>query len=354
MNKIINILKRKKFLPLDEFINISLYNNKYGYYMKKNPFGKKGDFITSPIVSKLFSEMIAIWCISFWEHLQKPKKILIVELGPGDGSLCNDLLKTFTKFDIFYKSLKIKLLEKSLKLKKVQQLKINNKKVEWIKSIDEIKHGPIIFIGNEFFDALPIKQFYKKEGIFFEKYVTLAKSNKKLKFLYKKKNIKFIKYPNILKIYAKNKLIEYPEAAIEYLISITKKIKKFNGSLLAFDYGYIANGGKNTLKAISKHKLRKITHKPGDSDISSHINFKLFFNILKKNNLDVQKIVTQSEFLQKMGIVERANILAKKMTFGSKANMYFRLKKLLNSNEMGSIFKVLYAKKKGKSFSIGF
>ena len=74
MNKIINILKRKKFLPLDEFINISLYNNKYGYYMKKNPFGKKGDFITSPIVSKLFSEMIAIWCISFWEHLQKPKK----------------------------------------------------------------------------------------------------------------------------------------------------------------------------------------------------------------------------------------------------------------------------------------
>ena len=354
MNRIINILKKKKILPLDKFIDISLYDKDHGYYMKKNPFGKKGDFITSPIISKLFSEMIAVWCVSFWEHLKKPKKILIVELGPGDGSLCKDLLKTFIKFDSFYKSLKINLLEKSLELKKIQHLKINNKKVEWIKSISEIKQGPIIFIGNEFFDALPIKQFYKKEGVFFEKYVTLTKSDEKLKFLYKKKNKRFIKYPGILKTNVKNKLIEYPEAAIEYLLSITKKLKKFNGSILVFDYGYIKSDGKNTLKAISKHKLKKITYSPGNSDISSHINFKLFFDILKKNNLDVEKIITQNEFLQKMGILERANILAKKMTFTAKANMYFRLKKLLSSNEMGDIFKVLYAKKKGKSFSIGF
>ena len=75
MNKIINILKEKKSIPLDQFINIALYDKKIGYYMKKNPFGKEGDFITSPLISNLFGEMLAIWCVAFWEYIGKPNKI---------------------------------------------------------------------------------------------------------------------------------------------------------------------------------------------------------------------------------------------------------------------------------------
>ena len=89
MNEIINILKEKKSIPLDRFINIALYNKKFGYYMKKNPFWIEGDFITAPMSSNLFGEMLAIWWVSFWESVGKPSKILLVELGPGDGSLCN-------------------------------------------------------------------------------------------------------------------------------------------------------------------------------------------------------------------------------------------------------------------------
>ena len=129
MNKIINILKKQESIPLDKFINIALYNKKSGYYMKKNPFGKRGDFITSPLISKLFAEMIAIWCVAYWEYLEKPKKFLIVELGPGDGSLCKDLLKTFKNFKIFYNCLEINLLEISNKLRKIQSNKIKNKKL---------------------------------------------------------------------------------------------------------------------------------------------------------------------------------------------------------------------------------
>ena len=158
MNKIINILKEKKSIPLDQFINIALYDKKFGYYMKKNPFGEKGDFITAPLISKLFGEMLAVWCVAFWEHIGKPNKILLVELGPGDGSLCKDLLKAAKQFKNFYNSLEINLLEISDKLKAIQKTKINNKKVKWIKKIREINYGPVIFLGNEFFDALPIKQ----------------------------------------------------------------------------------------------------------------------------------------------------------------------------------------------------
>ena len=105
MSKIIDILKEKKSIPLDQFMNIVLYDKKFGYYMKNNPLGKEGDFITSPLISNLFGEMLAVWCVSFWEYIGKPDKILLVELGPGDGTLCKDLLNTSKKFKDFYNSL---------------------------------------------------------------------------------------------------------------------------------------------------------------------------------------------------------------------------------------------------------
>ena len=354
MNKIIDILKEKKSLPLDQFINIALYDKKFGYYIKSNPFGPEGDFITSPLISNLFGEMIAVWCVAFWEHLGRPNKFLLVELGPGDGTLCKDLLNTFKQFKHFYNCLEINLLEISNKLKTIQKTKINNNKVKWIKKVNEIKQGPVIFLGNEFFDALPIKHISKKKKNFFEKYVCLSSNKKKIKFLHKKASNNLIKSIQNLNLASGGKTIEYPIEAIKFLEIISKKINKFNGGLLAFDYGYKIKKNKNTLQSIRKHRRVNLDFKPGHSDITSHINFKLFHKILRKNNLDVKKIINQSEFLKKIGILERANILSKKMTFKEKANMFYRLKRLLNSNEMGDLFKVIFAKKKGENFSLGF
>jgi len=354
MNKIINILKEKKSIPLDQFISIALYDKKFGYYMKKNPFGKEGDFITSPLISNLFGEMLAIWCVAFWEYIGKPRKILLVELGPGDGSLCKDLLKTFGQFKNFYNSLEINLLEISDRLKTIQRVKINNRKVKWIKKIKEINCGPIIFLGNEFFDGLPIKQIYKKKKLFFEKHVALSNNNKKIRFLHKKANNNLIKRIQNLNLISAGNIIEYPIEALKFLEDIAKKINKFDGGLLTFDYGYTSKKNQNTLQSVKKHKYTNIFSFPHHSDITSHLNFKLFHKILKKNNLDVKKITTQSEFLKKIGILERANILSKKMTFKEKANMFYRLKRLMDYREMGSLFKVLFAQKKGRKFSLGF
>ena len=354
MNKIINILREKKSIPLDQFINIALYDKKFGYYVKNNPLGKEGDFITSPLISNLFGEMLAVWCVAFWEHLGKPNKILLVELGPGDGSLCKDLLKVFKQFKNFYSSLEINLLETSNKLKKIQKIKIKNNKVKWIKKIKEVNYGPVIFLGNEFFDALPIKQIYKKNKFFFEKYVSLSSDNKRLKFLHKRANNSLIKTIQNLNLVSDSNTIEYPLEAIKFLKAIAKKIDKLNGGLLAFDYGYVVKKNHNTLQSIKKHKYVNIFHKPGQSDITSHINFKLFHRILNQYNLHVKKIASQAEFLKKVGILERANILSKKMTFKEKANMFYRLKRLLNPKEMGELFKVIFAQKKDGKFTLGF
>ena len=354
MNKIINILKEKKSIPLDQFIDIALYDKKFGYYMKKNPFGKDGDFITSPLISNLFGEMLAVWCVAFWQHIGKPRRILLVELGPGDGSLCKDLLKTFKQFKNFYNSLEINLLEISDKLITIQKAKINNRRVKWIKKIKEINSGPVIFLGNEFFDGLPIKQIYKKEKLFFEKCVALSNDNKKIKFLHKKANKNLIKRIQDLNLISAEGIIEYPIVALKYLEIIAKKINKFDGGILTFDYGYIQKKNQDTLQSVKKHRYTNPFIKPGDSDITSHVNFKLFHEILKKNNLNVKKITTQNEFLKKIGILERANILSEKMTFKAKASMFYRLKRLLDYREMGGLFKVLFAQKKGGKFSLGF
>ena len=116
-------MKSKKSLnfPLDKFINFSLYNKKFGYYMKKNPFGKRGDFITAPNISRLFTEMIAIWIISFWKSLGSPKKFNLIELGAGNGEMMKVLIESFENFPDFLKSCNFVIHEKSPLLIKEQK-----------------------------------------------------------------------------------------------------------------------------------------------------------------------------------------------------------------------------------------
>ncbi len=353
MNKIISILKNQKPIPVDRFMSIALYNKKFGYYMKKNPFGKKGDFITSPHVSNFFGEMIGIWCVAFWEHLGKPKKISIIEMGPGDATLCKNLLDTFKNFNNFYDCVDIKLLEISNELKKIQKAKINNKRVKWIKSINALDSQPKIFLCNEFFDSLPIKQLFIKKNSIYEKYIKVSKSNK-VEFIYKKAKNNLLKNIKNLNLITQNSIIEYPINSIKYLTKISKSINNCGGGLLSFDYGYTDGKSKNTLQSLKKHKYLNVLSKPGKADITSHINYKLFKEVLKKNHMDVEKIISQSEFLKKLGILERANMLSKKISFKEKIDMFFRLKRLLSHKEMGSLFKVLFAQKKKTKFSLGF
>ena len=108
------------------------------------------------------------------------------------------------------------------------------------------------------------------------------------------------------------------------------------------------------MQSLKKHKYTNPFFEPSHSDITSHINFELFNQVLRKNGLEVRKTITQNEFLRKMGIIERADMLSKKMTFNEKANMFYRLKRLLDYREMGGLFKVLFAHKKSKNFSLGF
>ena len=114
---------KERIFTLDEYIHEALYNSKTGYYIKNNPFGVNGDFITAPNISVLFSEMIAVWVILFWKKLKCPKKFNLIELGAGNGEMMSQMVKTFNNFPLFKKSCQINIFEKSLYLRKIQKKK---------------------------------------------------------------------------------------------------------------------------------------------------------------------------------------------------------------------------------------
>jgi len=352
MKKINKIFSKTKIMPLDLFLEKVLYDKSIGYYQKKNPFGLKGDFVTAPNISNLFCEMIAIWIVSFWENLKRPKKINFVELGPGNGDFCITLLNTLKNFPDAFASIDIMLYEKSNKLINIQKKRIVSRKVKWIKNLKEVKKNPVIFFGNEFLDALPIKQFKKINDDIFEKYAYFK--NNKVDFIFKKAVKKRVEKLKKYKLLKKNGIIEYPEYGFKELGLIIQKIKKLNGGVLFIDYGYKIEKNVSTLQSVMKHNFNNIDKNLGDADITSLVNFALYKEYFHSNNLLVENIISQSEFLQKMGIIERAKIVSKIMNGNDMSNLYLRLKRLIHPRLMGENFKVIFAKNKNCKFSLAF
>ena len=346
-------INKKKDISLDKFIDKILYDKKIGYYMRKNPFGKKGDFITAPNISILFSEMLAIWCISFWENLGYPKKINIIEMGAGNGEMMHQMIKVFKRFDKFLNSSKYFIFEKSHFLKKIQKKKITSSKVSWINSLDNLKNGPNIFLANEFFDALPIKQYIKKKNKWFEKKVKVS-SIDNFELVDGPTNINSIEKKIGINLKNNQNIIEFSPLTYKYLNIISKKINTFQGGLLIIDYGYLEKKMKNSLQSVHKHKFNNILENLRNSDITYNINFYLLKRIFKKLKLKVLGITTQGNFLTKLGIMKRAEILSQNLKFSKKADIYFRLNRLVDNKFMGTLFKVMFVTKKNNKFKVGF
>ncbi len=349
-------LNSNKLIPVDEFIEKVLYHPETGYYAKNNPFGKEGDFVTAPTISNLFSEIVTVWLISCWEKFGKPKNFNFVELGPGDGSFTKVLVDTIKNFPDFKKSVNIFLYEKSDFLKKIQSKKINNSRVKWISNFKPINKGPVIFFGNEFFDAVPIKQFsFFKEDLFEKYYIINRKTG--INETYRKASLKDSLVIKSFKTFKNLKFIEYPKKGFHELDKIIEKISKLNGGIMLIDYGYLDLVNKSTLQTVMKNKkmnLESLFKNLGRADITYLVNFGLLKEFFLKKKLKVKKIVSQKFFLEKMGIIQRAKMLEKKMTQKQEEYMSLTLTRLLHKDLMGGLFKVIFAFKSKKNNFLGF
>jgi len=200
---------------------------------------------------------------------------------------------------------------------------------------------------------MAIKQFIKKRDIWFERYV-IFKNKKKAFFNEKSFNMRKFEKEIGYNISKNQKFIEYSLVGVSYLKKITDIIKKNNGGLLIIDYGYVEKKMKNTLKSISNHKHSNVLENIGKSDITHNINFYLFKKIIDQLGGLKDLITTQGSFLVKLGIKNRAEIISQNQNFSKKADIYYRLKRLIDDKEMGNLFKVMFIKKKNNKYKLGF
>ena len=346
-------INRSTRLPLDKFIELALYDKNSGYYIKKNPFGTDGDFITAPNITRLFSEIIAIWIITFWKSINSPKKFNLLELGAGNGEMMSVITETLKNFPECFNACNFIIHEKSNLLIKQQKKNLISEKISWIKNIKKINSYPTLFLANEFFDALPIKQFFKRKKGWVERFVEL-KNRKKVEFKEERINIKKLEKNLKFEISKNQNIIEYSPGAFKYLRAICSIIQKNSGGILIIDYGYLNSKMHETLQAVKNHKYSNVLENIGNSDITYNINFNLFKKFTDQFD-NINTITTnQKKFLTSMGILQRAEIISKNIPFSKKTDLFYRIRRLIDKKQMGQLFKVMLIKNIKNKFKTGF
>lgn len=341
MSKIITQILKQNKITLDRYIETCLYHKKFGYYQKKKIFGKDGDFITSPYISSIFGEIIAIYILNFF--LEKNVNTFnILELGAGEGVLSKDIIQTLNKFSNYKIKFNYYIYEKSSNL--IKRQKQNNKSLNicWIKDIKKFLKKNTIILTNELLDSLAVTHLVKKKNLWLEKNIKLKKDKKlSFEFTKTKKNIK-----KILNYLPKNtNFIEYPVDLLSLLNQISKilKIDKHN-LFIGFDYGYYSNKFYDTVQCLKQHKKIDLFSDPGNSDITHLVNFYLVEQILKKKGIPNITLTTQSNFLKKNGVIERLKqSLKHSSSFEHKEKVILSVKRLVNHDQMGDRFKVIQA-----------
>jgi len=337
-DKIIEIINKDSFVSLEEFMSISLHDKDYGYYRTKDPIGVHGDFITSPEISQLYGEMLGLW-LSHQIISKGIKKLNLIELGPGKGTLMSDIMRTLDK------SVKIKVLINLHFLE--NNISFNKKLTKLFPSanfhsdIKTMPDGYSIYIANEFFDALPITQITKENNLL--KYA-VVKSDKPNCFYKEFINIK----DNDSKFYLPSNLnlkngdiYEFSKEADSILNTIAKKIKDSNGLFLFTDYGYKNLKFKNTLSAIQNNRVTDFFDNIGTQDLTSHVNFDNIKIKLENQGIKNIRFMTQSQFLKEMGIELRASKLIESNPMNEESIM-IGLNRLIALDQMGSLFKVIF------------
>lgn len=353
--RIVDLIKEKQFIGIDEFINICLYDNTDGYYINKSPIGLKQDFTTAPEISQLFGEMIAFWIIHKWQNLKEPNVINLIELGAGNGTLMLDILNIIKKVPKLLHSVNVFVVEINKKLQEIQKKKLDsiitnqNIKITWLSNIEKIKEhstnkAPSIIVANEFLDVFPIKQFKYVKSNWHEVGVILGNKDSKNNSVFSLAlNKTSSKIDSLLpkNFTAKDGMIfEHSSPALKYFNKITNLIKSNNGAALIIDYGYLINPYTNTIQAIHKHKKTSFLNNVGYSDITYLVNFPLLLEELKKNTL-IFNLSLQNNFFINLGIMHRMEVLLKIATSEQKRVIISGVNRILDINNMGSLFKVL-------------
>lgn len=307
------------------------------YYATRDPFGTKGDFITAPEISQMFGELAGLWAAEVWRMLGKPGRIHWVELGPGRGTLTADALRAARLLPEFLSALDVHLVETSPVLRQRQKVALGalGWQPTWHGGLDTLPQGPLIIVANEFFDALPVRQFVASERGWHERCIGLDEADK----------LHFGLAPGLESLApmppTPGVVREIPTAGTEFMRRLADRIVRQNGAALIIDYGYAGPRLGDSLQGVHRHGYADPLALPGEADLTTHVDFQYLASTAHDSGASVHGLSTQGDFLRALGIDMRAAAL--KRSAGNAAAIDIALSRLTGSNkgEMGELFKVM-------------
>ncbi len=337
-------------ISLAGYMTDCLMHPVHGYYQKERVFGKDGDFITAPEVSQMFGEMLGLWVADRWTTMGSPSQFHLVELGPGRGTLMADMLRAASKVPGFEAAVQIHFIESSQQLRSLQREKVPF--ASWHDDLSSLPKGPAIFVANEFFDALPIHQFEKRDGLWFERCV--GAESDRLAFTLAQPGAQFGLTPEHLRTAPNGSILEVCPAALTYCTCIAEHIALHSGAALIIDYGYAKSAPGDTLQALKNHRYCDPFEEPGAADLTAHVAFDRLADVASGFTVTASPIAEQGQFLMALGLGMRAQQLAAETDEAGQACILSELKRLTAPDEMGSLFKVLALQHKSMSPIPGF
>jgi SAM-dependent MidA family methyltransferase len=317
-------IREKGPMPLDRYMALCLGHPIHGYYVTRDPFGLEGDFTTAPEISQMFGELIGVWCVTAFQAMGMPAHFNLVELGPGRGTLMADLLRAAGKVREFGQAAQIHLVETSPVLRRIQHRTLGEQ-AAWHDSFATVSMGPTILIANEFFDALPVRQFERREGNWFERRVGLSAGGRLI--------IGLAQTIEPLPAVPDGAIIESAPDRLALAHEIGTRLSAAPGSALIIDYGHAASGQGDTLQAVRKHEFTGLLDAPGEADITAHVDFEALRIAFRQTGCNVHGPITQAQFLKALGIELRADRLGEEARLAAS--------RLAGEHQMGNLFKVM-------------
>lgn len=328
-------IAREGPISISAYMTETLLHPRYGYYRQARPIGKEGDFTTAPEISQIFGELVGLWLADRWEALGRPDPVSLVELGPGRGTLMADILRALQVMPDLRRALDVHLVETNEHLRELQAEKTD---ATWHNDLSTVPEGPILLVANEFFDAMPIRQFEKTAAGWRERLVDLEDGRLALGLGPPSAQVSLI--PEAVAGAPVGAIAEVCAPAISICGDIAQRIAKDGGAALIIDYGYSESAPGDTLQAVRRHEYVDIFSKPGETDLTAHVDFEQLTRAACQAGARVAGPVTQGEFLKALGIEVRAAILSRSTTDKREA-IGAAVRRLTAPDIMGDLFKVI-------------
>ncbi|GJE57572.1 class I SAM-dependent methyltransferase [Methylobacterium thuringiense] len=324
-------------IGLDRYMGLCLGHPVHGYYQTRDPLGREGDFVTAPEISQMFGELVGVWIAATHAAMGAPATLNLVELGPGRGTLMEDALRALCSaapragFDLH-------LVETSPVLRALQSERLPGAAPRWHDTVETLPDGPAIIVANEFFDALPVRQFERREAGWCEHRVGLSLDGTQLV-----RGLSPDPDRTITRDAPPGVVLTLPSAALATMRILAARLVRRGGALLAIDYGHVRPGFGDTLQALARHRFVDPLERPGEADLTTHVDFSALAAAAAGEGARLHGPIDQRDFLEGLGLRLRAERLTARATPAQAEAIAAAHARLTDPARrgMGTLFKVL-------------